>query len=60
MKLYTWAVIQDCRIVGYIKAYGEWEALRLANKKYGERLFVERTYLGDWIGDKEEKSNELV
>ena len=60
MKLYTWAVIKECRIVGYVKAYSEWDAVAMANRKYGDRLFVERTYLGDWIGDTEEKNNELV
>ena len=47
MKLYTWAVVKDCRIVGYVKAYSEWDALKMANMKYGQQLFVERTYLGE-------------
>ena len=47
MTLYTWAVVKECRIVGYVKAYSEWDALRMATVKYGERLFVERTYLGE-------------
>lgn len=51
MILYTWSVVKDCRLVGYVRAYSEWDALRKANDKYGERLFVERVYLGDWIGE---------
>lgn len=49
MKLYTWAVVQDCRIVGYVKAYSEWDAMRFASMKYGERLFVERTLLEEAV-----------
>lgn len=49
MKLYTWAVIKDCRIVGYVRAYSEWDAMSFANRSYGDRLFVERIYLGDPI-----------
>ena len=52
MKLYTWAVMQDCRIVGYIRAYSEWDAIKMAEKKYGSRLFVERTYLGEPVEEK--------
>ena len=52
MKLYTWAVMQDCRIVGYIRAYSEWDAIKMAEKKYGGRLFVERTYLGEPVEEK--------
>ena len=47
MKLYIWAVVKECRIVGYVKAYSEWDALSSAKRKYGENLFVERTYLGE-------------
>lgn len=60
MILYTWAVVKDCRLVGYIKAHSEWDAMRMANMKYGDRLFVERVYLGDWIADAKEKVNESV
>lgn len=45
MKPYTWAVIQDCRMVGYVVSYSEYEAMKLATKKYGSRLFVERVNL---------------
>jgi len=57
LTLYTWAVVQDCRIVGYVRAYSEWDAIKAANTKYGERLFVERVYLGDWIADSTEVKN---
>ena len=49
MKPFTWAVVQDCRLVGYVRAYSEWDAMRMAEKKYGSRLFVERVYLNDPI-----------
>jgi hypothetical protein len=60
MQLYTWAVVQDCRIVGYVRAYSEWDAMKFAEMKYGSRLFVERVYLGDWIGQAKEQTNETV
>jgi len=60
MTMYTWAVIQDCRLVGYIRAYSEWDAIRMAETKYGSRLFVERVYLGDWIAESKGETNELV
>lgn len=60
MTLYTWAVIQDCRLVGYVRAYSEWDAVRMAEKKYGSRFFVERVYLGDWIAESKEENNETV
>ena len=58
MNLYTWAVVQDCRIVGYVRAYSEWDAMRMAENKYGSRLFVERVYLGDWIAEAKERSSK--
>lgn len=42
MKPYTWAVVKDCRRVGYVMAYSEYEAITKAKEKYGDRLFVER------------------
>jgi len=60
MTLYTWAVVQDCRIVGYVRAYSEWDAMKFAEMKYGSRLFVERVYLGDWIGEVKEQTNEAI
>lgn len=60
MKMYNWAVIQDCRLVGYVRAYSEWDAVRMAEKRFGDRFFVERVYLGDWITDTKEVTNESV
>jgi hypothetical protein len=58
--MYTWAVVQDCRLVGYVRAYSEWDAMKMAEMKYGSRLFVERVYLGDWIAEAKEQTNEIV
>lgn len=52
MKPYTWAVIQDCRLVGYVVSYSGMEAMKIATKKYGERLFVERLNL-DYTQEKD-------
>jgi hypothetical protein len=60
MTLYTWAVMKDCRLVGYVKSYSEWDAHKKAQEKYGDRLFVERVYLGDWITDTKEVTNESI
>lgn len=57
MKLYTWAVVKECRIVGYVRAYSEWDAMKMAETKYGSRLFVERVYLGDCVADSKEVEN---
>lgn len=46
MKPYNWAVVKDCKLVGYVVSYSEREAMRLATEKFGGRLFVERVYLG--------------
>lgn len=40
--VYTWAVWKDNRLVGYVRSYSEWDAIRIANSKYGIRLYVER------------------
>lgn len=58
MILYTWVVMKDCRIAGYVKAHSEWDATRIAQERYGDRLFVERVYLGDWIADAKETSSK--
>lgn len=42
MKMYNWAVWKNCRLVGYVAAYGEWDALRAAKIKYGDNIFLER------------------
>ena len=44
MNPYTWMVWKDCRLVGYVMAYSERDALIKAQDKYGERLFVERPF----------------
>jgi hypothetical protein len=56
MILYTWVVMKDCRIAGYVKAHSEWDAMRIAQEQYGDRLFVERVYLGDWVSASKETS----
>lgn len=45
MEPYHWVVVKDCRRVGYVLAYSEYEAMIKAKDKYGDRLFVERTSL---------------
>jgi hypothetical protein len=42
MTMYTWAVWKNCRLVGYVSAYGEWDALRSANMRFGEQVFLVR------------------
>lgn len=42
MNMYNWAVWKNCRLVGYVAAYGEWDALRAAKIKYGDNIFLER------------------
>lgn len=39
---YTWRVVQNNRFVGYIVALSEWDAVRKANAKYGNNIWVER------------------
>lgn len=43
MILYTWTVWKNCRIVGYVSSYSEYDALKAANNKYGSNIFIERT-----------------
>lgn len=45
MKLYDWVVWKNCKIAGYIQAYSEWDAMRIAANKYGSNIFVERPYI---------------
>lgn len=40
MKLYNWAVWKNCRLVGYVTAYGEWDAMREAKLKFGDDIFL--------------------
>lgn len=46
MILYTWAVWQNNRLVGYVESSSEWNAIRLAHSKYGSCLYVERCLFG--------------
>jgi hypothetical protein len=43
MILYNWAVYKNCRIVGYVAAYSEYEATLKANAKYGRDIFLQRS-----------------
>ena len=43
MILYNWAVYKNCRIVGYVAAYSEYEAVLKANTKYGKDIFLRRS-----------------
>lgn len=56
MNEYLWAVWKDCRLVGYVKAYSEYSALQKAEKEYGKRIFLERTYVGQVEVDCSESS----
>lgn len=42
MKMYVWSVWKRCRMVGYINAYSEWDALRKAEDRFGRDLFIVR------------------
>lgn len=44
MKPYTWMVWKRNRLVGYVVAYSEWEAYRIASKEYGSEFYIERPY----------------
>lgn len=43
MKMYSWAVWKNCRIVGYVEAYSEYDANLKATAKYGRDIFLERS-----------------
>lgn len=43
MKMYSWAVWKNCRIVGYVEAYSEYDANLKATNKYGRDIFLERS-----------------
>jgi hypothetical protein len=43
MILYNWEVYKNCRIVGYVAAYSEYDALRKAQTKYGQDIFLQRS-----------------
>ena len=42
IAFYTWYVWQNNRLVGYVTAYGQWDALRSAKNRFGEEIFIER------------------
>lgn len=44
MKPYTWMVWQKNRLVGYVIAYSEWEAYKIASRDYGSDFYVERPW----------------
>jgi hypothetical protein len=43
MIKYNWAVIKNCRIIGYVSAYSEYDANRIAAEKFGNNIFLERS-----------------
>lgn len=49
MVEYTWAVWKDCRLSGYVRAFSEMDALKRAQEKFGQNLFIERVVLGNPI-----------
>lgn len=51
MTEYMWAVWKECRLVGYVRAYSEYSAMEKAQKEYGNRIFLERTCLGEVVVD---------
>lgn len=42
LTLYTWAIWKNCRLVEYVKAYSEWDAIKIARLRHGDNTFVER------------------
>lgn len=42
MKNHIWAVWKRCRLAGYVEAYGQWEALKKAEDKFGKEIFLVR------------------
>lgn len=42
MQKYTWAVWKQCRMVGYVQAYSEWDAMKIAKNRFGTDIFIER------------------
>lgn len=43
MIKYNWAVIKNCRIVGYVAAYSMYDANMMATKQFGNNIFIERS-----------------
>ena len=42
MKNHIWAVWKRCRLQGYVEAYGQWDALKKAEEKFGKDIFLVR------------------
>ena len=43
MQMYSWTVWKNCRIVGYVEAYSEYDANLKATRQYGRDIFLERS-----------------
>lgn len=43
MQMYSWTVWKNCRIVGYVEAYSEYDANLKATTQYGRDIFLERS-----------------
>ncbi len=43
MQMYSWAVWKNCRMVGYVEAYSEYDANLKATRQYGRDIFLERS-----------------
>ena len=39
---YSWRVFQNNRFVGYIVSFSQTDALRKAQEKYGDHIWIER------------------
>lgn len=42
VKNHIWAVWKRCRLAGYVEAYGQWDALKKAEEKFGKEIFLVR------------------
>ena len=43
MQMYSWTVWKNCRIVGCVEAYSEYDANLKATTQYGRDIFLERS-----------------
>ena len=43
MQMYSLAVWKNCRMVGYVEAYSEYDANLKATRQYGRDIFLERS-----------------
>lgn len=44
VKPYTWMVWKHNRLVGYVVAYSEWDAYKIASKEYCSEFYIERPW----------------